>query len=67
VRPRTSTMSVRQRAERRIQKLSAMLKSAQSLRLKPHLWGKMERRSRLEEALRRAEYVAYRQEFTPPD
>jgi DNA-directed RNA polymerase subunit RPC12/RpoP len=65
IRPRTSTLSVRQRAEHRIQKLSAKLESAESLRLKPHLWGKMERRSRLEAALRRAEYVAYRQEFTP--
>jgi hypothetical protein len=58
-------MSVRQRAEHRIPKLRAKLESVESLRLKPHLWGKMERRSRLEAALWRAEYVAWRQEFAP--
>ena len=65
VRYRCEPMSVRRRAELRIPKLRAKLDSAESLRLKPHLWGKMERRSRLEAALRRAEYVAYRHEFTP--
>jgi hypothetical protein len=48
IRPRASTMSVRQRAEHRIPKLRAMLESKESLRLKPVLWGKMERRKRLE-------------------
>jgi hypothetical protein len=62
---RSEPMSVRRRAELRIPKLRAKLESAESLRLKPHLWGKMERRLRLEAALRRAEYVAYRHEFTP--
>ena len=57
VRPRADTMSVRQRAERRIPKLRAMLESETSLRLKPStLWGTMERRSRLEAALRECEF-----------
>lgn len=38
VRFRCESMSVRQRAELRIQKLRAMLESKQSLRLKPVLW-----------------------------
>jgi len=63
VRYHVEPMSLRQRAERRIPKLRAMLESAESLRLKPHLWGTMERRSRLEAALRRAEFVAWRHEF----
>ena len=50
-------MSPLQRAERRILKLRAMLESETSLRLKPVLWGKMERRKRLEAALARAEFV----------
>jgi hypothetical protein len=36
---------------------------ARTLRLKPHLWGTMERRSRLEPALRRAEFVVSRHAF----
>ena len=55
--PRTRTMSVSQRAEQRISKLRAQLESPTSLRLKPGLWGKMERRKRLEAALKRAEYI----------
>lgn len=51
-------MSVRQRAERRIPQLRGMLESKTPLRLKPStLWGTMERRSRLEAALKRAEFV----------
>jgi hypothetical protein len=53
-------MSVRQRAEHRIPKLRAMLESEVSLRLKPVLWGKMERRPRLEAALARAEFMVAR-------
>jgi hypothetical protein len=53
-------MSVRQRAEHRIPKLRAMLESKQSLRLKPVLRGTMERRSRLEAALRRCEFIVAR-------
>ena len=57
VRHRCDPMSVRQRAEVRIPKLKAMLESKESLRLKPStLWGKMERRKRLEAALREAEF-----------
>jgi hypothetical protein len=63
VRPRSSPMSVRQRAEHRIPKLRAMLVSEQSLRLKPVLWGTMERRSRLEAALARAEFIAAKAKF----
>jgi hypothetical protein len=57
VRPRADTMTVRQRAILRIPKLRAMLESDKPLRLKPStLWGKMERRSRLEAALRECEF-----------
>jgi hypothetical protein len=57
IRHRCETMSVRQRAEHRIPKLRAMLENEQSLRLKPHLYGTMERRVRLAAALRRAELL----------
>ena len=58
VRPRADTMSVRQRAEHRIPKLHAMLESEKPLRLKPStLWGKLERRKRLEAALARCEFI----------
>jgi hypothetical protein len=60
IRPRASTMSVRQRAEHRIPKLRAMLESKESLRLKPVLWGTMERRKRHEAALARAEFIVGR-------
>jgi hypothetical protein len=60
IRPRGDTLSVRQRAEHRIPKLRAMLESEASLRLKPHLWGQMERRSRHEAALRRCEFIVGR-------
>jgi hypothetical protein len=54
---RVKGMTPRRRAERRIPKLRAMLESPVSLRLKPStLWGKMERRSRMEAALREAEF-----------
>ena len=52
-------MSVRQRAAHRIPKLRAVLESDKPLRLKPStLWGTMERRKRLEAALRECEYRA---------
>jgi hypothetical protein len=57
VRHRACTMSPKQRALHRIPKLRAKLESAESLRLKPHLWGKLERRSRLEMALARNEFI----------
>ena len=60
IRPRADPMSVKQRAERRIPQLRAMLESPTSLRLKPVLWGKMERRSRHEAALARCEYIVGR-------
>lgn len=47
----------RQRAELRIPRLRAMLETPVSLRLKPRLWGKLERRKRLEAALARCEYA----------
>ena len=54
---KTDPMSLRQRAERRIPQLRAMLESKESLRLKPStLWSRLERRSRLEAALRKAEF-----------
>jgi hypothetical protein len=58
--PRAWSMSVKQRAERQVVKLRAMLESTESLRLKPHLWGKLERRSRVEAALARCEYIVSR-------
>ena len=53
MRPRADPMSISQRAEDQIPKLRAKLESAESLRLKSHLWGTMERRERHEAALRR--------------
>jgi hypothetical protein len=54
-------MSRRQRAERSILRLRAKLDSPVSPRLKPStLWGKLERRSRLEAALRKAEFCVVR-------
>ena len=54
---KSDPMSVRQRAERRIPQLRAMLESKEPLRLKPStLWGTMERRPRHEAALRKAEF-----------
>ena len=56
-RHRCELMGLWHRAEHRIPKLRAMLESPVSLRLKPStLWGKLERRSRLEAALREAEF-----------
>jgi hypothetical protein len=47
-----------ERAKRRIPKLRAMLESETPLRRKPHLlWSKLERRKRLEAALRKAELL----------
>jgi hypothetical protein len=57
---RVHRSGLRGRAEHRIPKLRAMLESAESLRLKPHLWGKMERRKRHEAALARAEFIVGR-------
>jgi hypothetical protein len=54
---RVWTRTLRGRAEHRILKLKAVLESERSLRLKPHLWGKMERRKRLEAALARCEFI----------
>jgi hypothetical protein len=66
VRYRSEPMGPRRRAEHRIPKLRAKLESAESLRLKPHLWGKMERRSRLEAALQRAELIVRHADFVEP-
>jgi hypothetical protein len=66
VRYRCEPMGSRRRAEHRIPKLRAKLESAESLRLMPHLWGTMERRSRLEAALRRAELIVRHADFVEP-
>ena len=66
VRYRCEPMGSRRRAEHRIPKLRAKLESAASLRLKPHLWGTMERRSRLEAALQRAELIVRHADFVEP-
>ena len=61
--PRTWSMSVRQRAERRIPRLKAMLETETSLRLKPVLRGKMERRSRMRRRCVRLSFVWLRVEL----
>jgi hypothetical protein len=64
VRFRCEPTSVKKRAELRIPRLKMMLQSEAPLRLKPHLrYSKLERRSRLQAALDRAEYVVRRSEF----
>jgi hypothetical protein len=40
-----------------------MLESETSLRLKPHLWGTMERRKRHEAAFARCEFIAAKAKF----
>jgi hypothetical protein len=50
-------MSPKQRAAHRIPKLKAMLESETPLRLKPHLWGTMERRKRHQATLARCEHI----------
>jgi hypothetical protein len=55
IRPLACSLSRRRRAELQIPRLKAKLESP-SLRLKPHLWGTMERRSRHEARLREAEF-----------
>jgi hypothetical protein len=64
VRWRCEPTSVKRRAAMRILKLKAMLESETSLRLKPVLWGKMERRKRHEAALARCEYIVNRSRFS---
>jgi hypothetical protein len=54
---RCEPAGLRQRAELRIPRLKTKLESEVSLRLKPVLWGKLERRSRLEAALARCEFI----------
>ena len=63
VRFRAEGKSARQRAEHRIPKLKAMLESETSLRLKPVLWGTMERRKRLEATLARCEHIVAKAKF----
>ena len=67
IRHRCEPMSVRQRAEHRIPKLKAMLQSEQSLRLKKHLYGTMEKRVRHEAALRKAELLVGYADFGKRD
>jgi hypothetical protein len=57
---RVQTMSSKRCAEHRIPKLRAMLETDVSLRLKPVLWGVLERRKRHEAALARCEYIVSR-------
>jgi hypothetical protein len=66
VRWRCEPMGLRQRAEHRIPRLKALLQSERSLRLKPHLWGTMERRVRLEAALRKAQLLVGYADFVKP-
>jgi hypothetical protein len=57
VRSRLEPLSVRQRAAVRAPELIGRLGSIELERLKPHLWGTMERRKRHEAALARAEFI----------
>ena len=59
IRPRASTLTRRQRAERRIPQLRAMLETETPLRLKSHhlRYSKLERRKRHEAALARCEFI----------
>jgi hypothetical protein len=57
VRSRLEPLSVRQRAELRAPELMARLGSVTSERLKPMLWGTMERRKRHEASLARCEFI----------
>jgi hypothetical protein len=63
VRWRCDPVSANTRAAMRIPKLRAMLESRTSLRLKPMLWGTMERRKRLEATLARCEDIVARAKF----
>jgi hypothetical protein len=63
VRWRCDPVSVNKRAAMRIPKLRTMLESTTSLRVKPMLWGTMERRKRLEATLARCEHIVARATF----
>jgi hypothetical protein len=63
VRWRCDPVSANKRAAMRIPKLKAMLESTTSLRFKPVLWGRMERRKRLEATLARCEDIVARAKF----
>ena len=54
---RVEDMSRSERAAHVAERLATRLASPSPARLKPHLWGTMERRSRLEAALREASFV----------
>ena len=57
VRYRCEPATPGQRADRRLPRLRAMLESKESVRLRPHLWGTLERRRQLEATLARCEYI----------
>jgi hypothetical protein len=63
VRWRSDPISPIRHAEMRIPKLKAKLESETSLRLKPVLWGTMERRKRYEAALARCEHIVAKAKF----
>jgi hypothetical protein len=66
--PRAWAAGLRQRAQLRIPKLKAKLESPVPLRLKPHLrYSKMERRTRFEAALRKAELLVGNADFVKRD
>jgi hypothetical protein len=60
IRHRCEPTSVKRRAELSVSRLRAILESKESLRLKPVLWGTMERRKRHEAALARCEFILSR-------
>jgi hypothetical protein len=63
VRWRAEPMGLPKRAAYRAPKLLARLNSTESLRLKPHLWGTMERRTAHEAALQRCMLIVKRHEL----
>jgi hypothetical protein len=63
VRWRSDPIAPWKRAAMRIPKLKAKLESKTSLRVKPMLWGTMERRKRLEATLARCEHIVARATF----
>jgi hypothetical protein len=64
LRYRVEDLTKPERAAHVALRLKPRLASASPARLKPHLrWSKLERRSRLEAALRRCEYTASRHDF----
>ena len=64
IRYRIEDLGVRGRAALRIPRLRALLESEVPLRRSGHLWGKLEKRKRLEAALARCEHIVAEYDFS---